>query len=72
MSFSIRLNDEEEKLFKSYASFHGCSLGEALKKALLEKIEDEYDVALAEQAHKEYINASTTYSIDEVKEELGL
>ena len=36
MSFSIRLN-EEEKLLKSYASFHGCSLGEALKTALLEK-----------------------------------
>lgn len=72
MSFSIRLNEEEEKLFKSYASFHGCSLGEALKKALLEKIEDEYDVILAEQAHKEYLNDLTTYSMDEVKKELGL
>ena len=38
MSYSIRLNDEEEKLFKSYAKLHGCSLSEALKRALLEKL----------------------------------
>ena len=72
MSFSIRMNDDEEKLFKSYASFHGCSLGEALKSALLEKIEDEYDITLAEQAHYEYLKDSETYSLDEVKKELGL
>ncbi len=37
MSFSIRLNKEEEELFKSYVRLHGYSLSEALKKALLEK-----------------------------------
>lgn len=41
MKYSIRLNDEEEKIFKSYVKLHGCSLSEALKRALLEKIEDE-------------------------------
>ena len=30
MSFSIRLNAEEEKLFKSYANFHWISLSEAI------------------------------------------
>lgn len=72
MSFSIRLNEEEERLFKSYASFHGCSLGEALKSALLEKIEDEYDIALAEQAHYEYLKDPETISHEDLMKELGL
>lgn len=71
MSFLIRLN-EEEKLFKSYASFHGCSYGEALKSALLEKIEDEYDIALAEQAHYEYLKDPKTISHEDLMKELGL
>lgn len=72
MSFSMRLNAEEEKLFKSYADIHGYSLGEAFKKALLEKIEDEYDAAVADMAYEEYLKDPVTYSMDEVKKELGL
>ncbi len=72
MSFSMRLNAEEEKLFKSYADIHGYSLGEAFKKALLEKIEDEYDAAIADMAYEEYLKDPVTYSMDEVKKELGL
>ncbi|MCD7894076.1 MAG: DUF6290 family protein [Erysipelotrichaceae bacterium] len=64
--------NEEEKLAKSYAAFHGISLGEAFKTALFEKIEDEYDIVLAEQAHNEYLKDPITYSIDEVKKELDL
>ena len=45
---------------------------EAFKKALFEKIEDEYDIALAEEAQKEYEADQTTYSHNEVKELLGL
>ena len=72
MSYSIRLNDEEEKLFKSYAKLHGCSLSEALKRALLEKIEDEQDVALAEWAHSEYLKDPETISHEDLMKELGL
>lgn len=72
MSFSIRLNKEEEKLFKSYANFHGCTLSEAFKNALLEKIEEEYDIALAEQAHYEYLKDTETISHDDFMKELDL
>ncbi|MFR1448766.1 MAG: type II toxin-antitoxin system RelB family antitoxin [Beduini sp.] len=72
MSFSIRLNPEEEKLFKSYADLHGYSLGEAFKKALLEKIEDEYDAAVADMAYEEYLKDPVTYSMEEAKEMLEL
>lgn len=66
MSFSIRLNKEEEALAKSYATLHGFSLGEAFKKALFEKIEEEYDIAVAEIAHNEFVKEPKTYSHDEV------
>jgi hypothetical protein len=57
MSFSIRLTETEKALAESYAKIHALSLGEAFKKALFEKIEDEYDIAIAEEAHAEYVNS---------------
>ena len=55
MSFSIRLTTEEKTLAESYARLHSLSLGEAFKRALFEKIEDEYDVTVADEAYKDYI-----------------
>jgi len=66
------MNKEEEELFKSYADFHGFSLGEAFKSALLEKIEDEYDIALAERAHNEFVKDPQTISHEDLMKELGL
>lgn len=72
MSFSIRLNSNEKALAESYAKLHSLSLAEAFKQALFEKIEDEYDIALAEIAYKEYKENPKTYSHNEVIEMLGL
>ena len=55
MTFSIRLTDEERRLAESYAKMHSTSLGEAFKRALFEKIEEEYDIAVAEDAYAEYL-----------------
>lgn len=57
MSFSIRLTPEEKALAESYAKLHAISLGEAFKKALFERIEDEYDIAIADEAYNEYIKS---------------
>ena len=46
MRFSIRLTPEEKILAESYAKLHSLSLGEAFKKALFERIEDEYDIKI--------------------------
>lgn len=54
MSFSIRLTEEERALAESYSKLHSLSLGEAFKKALFEKIEDEYDLKVAEDSYAEY------------------
>ena len=52
MVISIRMNDEEKRLADAYAKINGVSLSEAIKKAYFEKIEDEYDLALADAAWK--------------------
>ena len=71
MAFSIRLTDDEEKLARSYAALLGVSMGEAFKRALFEKIEDEYDIAVGDAAYKEYLKNPKTYSLDEVLKMFG-
>ena len=55
MAFSIRLTEEERRLAESYAKLHSFSLSEAFKKALFEKIEDEYDITVGQEAYDEYV-----------------
>jgi hypothetical protein len=62
MAFSIRLTVEEKKLAESYAKLHAISLGEAFKRALFEKIEDEYDITVANEAYKEYMDGGYKYT----------
>lgn len=57
MSFSIRLTEEERKLADSYARLHSMSIGEAFKRALFDRIEEEYDIAVADEAYKEYVDS---------------
>ncbi len=66
MAFSIRLTEEERALAESYARIHSFSLAEAFKRALFEKIEDEYDISVAETAYNEYLRNPVTYSHEEV------
>lgn len=54
MAFSIQLNDKERSIADSYARIHSISVGETFKRALFEKIEDEYDLKVAEEAYKDY------------------
>ena len=73
MSFSIRLTEEERQLANSYAKIHAMSIGEAFKKALFEKIEDEYDIAVADQDYKDYLqNGKKSKPITELWKELEL
>ena len=72
MSFSIRLSEEEKKLAESYAALHSISVGEAFKKALFEKIEDEFDLAAGEEALSEYEKSGRkSKPADELWKELG-
>ena len=57
MSFSLRLTDEERSLADSYARLHSLSLAEAFKTALFERIEDEYDIAVYNDAYDEFVKS---------------
>ena len=57
MVFSIRLTPEEKSLAESYAKIHAVSLGDAFKRALFERIEDEYDVTVYDTAYAEYLKS---------------
>ena len=73
MAFSIRLTDEERMLAESYAKLHSFSLSEAFKRALFERIEDEYDIAIGQEAYDEYLaDGKKSRPIDELWKECDL
>jgi predicted DNA-binding protein len=72
MTISVRLNDKDTELIKAYAEMNNISLSELVRNAILEKIEDEYDLECYEKAVAEYKKNPKTYTLEEVKKELGL
>lgn len=73
MSFSIRLTKEERALAESYAKLHAISLSEAFKNALFEKIDDEYDITVANDAYDEYVrNGKQSRPFSDLCKELEL
>jgi hypothetical protein len=73
MAFSIRLTEEEKRLADSYAKLHSLSMGEAFKRALFERIEDEFDLTIAEEAYAEYAgDGKKSRPITELWKECGL
>ena len=72
MTISVRLNEQDTKLIKAYADINNISLSDLVRKAILEKIEDEYDLETYKKAIKEHEKNPKTYTLEEVKEELGL
>lgn len=72
MTVSLRLNKEDEKLIKKYAELKNMSLSDLFRNALIEKIEDEYDLECYKKAMEEYEKNPISYSLEEVKKELDL
>lgn len=72
MTISVRLNDKETELIKAYAKINNISLSDLIRNAVLEKIENEYDLESYKKAVEEYKKNPKTYTLDEVKKELGL
>jgi len=72
MSISIRMNDKELELIRKYAELNGTTVSEVMRKAILEKIEDEFDIFLYEKAFKAYEKDPKTYTLEEAKTLLGI
>ena len=67
MTVKIHLSRQEKKLALDYAKRNGVSLSTAIKDVFFEKIEDEYDIAVADMALRQYEKDHISYSHDKVK-----
>ena len=72
MTISLRLSDEDAKLIKDYAKINNMSVSDLIRKAVIEKIEDEIDLDAYNKAIKEFKKNPKTYTLDEIEKELGL
>ena len=73
MAFSIRLTEEERKLADSYAKLHSMTVGEAFKRALFDRIDEEYDRSVYVEAYNEYVkNGKKSRPIADLWKETGL
>ena len=72
MAISLRLSEEDKMIIKTYAEMHNISVSDLIRQAVMEKIEDEYDLNAYNKAMAFYLSDPTTYSLDEVEKELGL
>jgi hypothetical protein len=72
MGFFNRLSDDEKVLVEDHAESRSRSLSEAFT-CPFEKMEDEYDVALGQEAYAEYIaNQKESHPISELWKECDL
>ena len=71
ITVSLRLSDDDAMLIKKYAETNGISVSELVRRSVLERIEEEYDLNAFEKAMEEYRKNPKTYSLDEIKKELG-
>ena len=70
-TISLRLNDRDDELIRKYAEIHNVDLSTFIRQAVIEKIEDEYDLALFDKVWEE-TKSEKRYSHDEVKEAFKL
>lgn len=64
---TVRLTEDEAELIRIYAMGRNINISEAIRAAILERIENEYDLELLKHA-----TAYKTYSHKEMKRRLGL
>lgn len=68
MTISLELSEEDAALFKRYADLQNMSLSDFIRSTVFERIEDEYDLNVYEEASEEFKKDSTTYTVQEMKE----
>jgi uncharacterized protein (DUF1778 family) len=67
----LKLNDKEDTLIRKYAEIHNMDLSTFICQAVMEKIEDEYELSLFDKVLEEEQNKERI-SHEDLKKELGL
>ncbi|MFC3900676.1 type II toxin-antitoxin system RelB family antitoxin [Aliicoccus persicus] len=66
---TVRLNEEEEKLYNEYAKLHGIPLSTLFKQTLESKMEDELDMKAIQEYEENMTEETQTH--EEMKKTLG-
>ena len=70
---SIRVNEAEADILKKAAHFYGCSISSLLKRLAIEKIEDDFDLAMIKEYEEAKKRGNIEYRpIEELFEELEI
>ncbi len=72
MTISLRLSDEDTKLIKNYAKINNMSVSDLIRKAVIERIEDEIDLDAYNKAIQVFKKNPKTFTLDEIEKDLGL
>ena len=72
MTISLRLNDADSELIRAYAALNGITVSELLRRSVLERIENEFDLKAYEEAMAAYQENPITFSLEYVIKELNL
>lgn len=68
---TVRINDDDNKLVRDYAQAKNITISDLIRDSVLEKIEDEIDVKLYNQAMKDHSENPQDISFGEMMIELG-
>jgi predicted DNA-binding protein len=72
-TITVRLNEDEQRIYKEYAEFKNVALSTLMKEALQEKIEDEIDLQSILEYENRLKNGDVKfYSFEETKKILDL
>lgn len=72
MTISLSFTENEAMLITKYAELNELSVAELLRQSVMERIQDEYDLQTFEQALQEFKANPITYTLTDIKNELGL
>lgn len=71
-TITVRMNYEEERIYKEYAKLKNMPLSALLKETLQEKIENEFDIKLILEYEQKLEKGEVEFiSLDKVKKESG-
>ena len=69
---SLRLNEEENALIRTYTELRGISVSEFLRECALEEIKRELDLVTFQEAYSIHLKKPKTFSGQELRAQLGL
>ena len=71
-AINLKLSQDELALFNAFAASKKTTIEKLFKKTLFEKIEDEYDAMIAEEALFEFKVKPYTLTVKEIQEKYNL